>query len=206
MSESENIMLKHTLLAFSLLAVNGAFAQAKRFDIVGERLEYRNLATVESITEFETFTGRTSKVTGSLTFDPKKKTGTGSIAVDVASIDTGIPLRNEHMREAGWLDAAKYPNITFTANRVQYLGGDQYRVTGTFTMKGVSKPLTTTATVRYRAAGEATKAAGFDGDVVQVTTKFKIKLSDFNVIIPAPAKGKVANEVLITLSAYGVAK
>lgn len=199
-------MLKPTLLAFSLLAVTSGFAQAKKFDIVGERLEYRNLATVESITEFETFTGRTSKVTGSLTFDAKKKSGTGSIAVDVASIDTGIPLRNEHMRDSAWLDAAKHPKITFTANRVQSMGGDQYRVTGTFTMKGVSKPLTATATVKYRAAGEATKAAGFDGDVVQVTAKFKIKLSDFGVTIPAPAKDKVANEVLITVSAYGVAK
>ena len=202
--------LSRTMLAIATVSAVAvaptlAVAQEKTFRIVDGRLAYRNLASVESETEFETFTGKTTSVSGALKFDPKKKSGSGSIAVDVASIDTGIPGRNDHMKGAQWLDAASHPQIKFVTTSVRSLGGDRYQVRGKFTMKGVTKDITTTATLRYRAAGEATKAAGFDGDVAQILTRFNINLSDYGVTIPAPAKGKVANTVSITLSAYAVA-
>ena len=202
--------LNHSMLviaAVSAAAIAPSFASAqeKTFKVVDGRLAYRNLASVESETEFETFTGKTTAVTGSIKFDPKKKTGSGSVAVAVDGIDTGIPGRNDHLKGAQWLDAAKHPSIKFVTTSVRSLGGDKYQVKGKFTMKGVTKDITTTATLRYRAAGEATKAAGFDGDVAQILTRFNIKLSDYGVVIPAPAKGKVANDVSITLSAYAVA-
>ncbi len=195
-----------TLALSALPFASTSFAANKTFTVVGDRLEYRNLATVESNTEFETFTGRTTKVSGSLNFDPAKRTGNGKIVVDVASLDTAIPARNEHMRGAQWLDASKYPTITFVATKVKSQRNDAYQVTGSFTMKGITKTITANAKVKYRAASEATKAAGFDGDVVQVSTTFKIKLSDYGVVIPSQAAGKVSNEVAISLSAYAVAK
>ena len=199
--------MKAPILVLASLALAAtSMASSKVFTIVGQQLEYRNLATVESNTEFETFTGRTSKVSGSITFDPQKKTGTGVVEVDVASLDTAIPTRNEHLRSAMWLDAAKYPTTKFVATKVRAGRGDNYTVTGNFTLKGVTKTITANARVKYRAAGDATKAVGFDGDVLQVATSFKIKLSDYGVTIPAPAKGKVSDEVVIALSSYAVAK
>jgi len=199
-------MLAIATVSAAAIAPSLAMAQEKTFRIVDGQLAYRNLASVESETEFETFTGKTTNVSGSLRFDPRAKTGSGSISVDVASIDTGIPGRNDHMKGAQWLDAAKHPKISFVTTSVRSLGGDRYQVRGKFTMKGITKDVTTTATLRYRAAGDATKAAGFDGDVAQILARFNIKLSDYGVTIPAPAKGKVANTVAITLSAYAVAK
>ena len=194
-------------LAASLLALSAfGFAAEKTFTVVGDRLEYRNLATVVSESEFEAFTGKTTKVSGSLTFDMAKKTGSGTIMVDVASIQTGIPTRDEHMRSAQWLDAEKFPSIKFETKSVKSAGGDKYRVTGNLTLHGVTKTITINATVKYRAASPAVKSAGFDGDVVQIATKFDIKLSDYGVTIPAPAQGKVSNEVTLGISAYATAK
>jgi polyisoprenoid-binding protein YceI len=193
------------MLPLILSSVALAGAATKTFKVVGERLEYRNLATVESETEFETFTGKTTKVSGSIDFDVAKKTGNGTIIVDVASIDTGIALRNDHMRSANWLDAEKYPTIKFVATKVKAAGQDQYTVSGKLTIKGVTKDVITKVRLKYKPFSEDVKTAGFSGDVVQLYTKFSIKLSDYGVVIPAPAKGKVSDKVELTVSAYAVA-
>lgn len=198
--------MKHALILASLaLLATSAFAQTKTFNVVGDKLEYRNLATVESVTQFETFTGRTTKIGGAFRFDPKTKTGGGRITVDVASIDTGIPLRNEHMRSGQWLDAEKTPLIIFETTKVQSRGGDNYRVTGKITMRGVTRTVTTNATLKYRAASADTQKAGFTGNVVLLTTNFNLKLSDFGIKISGPAEGKVSNNVTVAVRAYATA-
>jgi polyisoprenoid-binding protein YceI len=180
-----------------------AVAAPAKFTIVTDKLEYRNLATVESTTEFETFTGKTTKVTGWFNFDQAKKTGDGVINVDMGSLDTGIPTRNDHLRSAGWLDTAKHPTATFKTTKVAFVRGDDYKVTGQFTLRGVTKTITTTAKLKYRAASADTKKAGFDGNVAHLFARFNVKLSDYAIKIPDVAKGKVGETVTITLSAYG---
>jgi hypothetical protein len=49
----------------------------------------------------------------------------------------------------------------------------------------------------------STRNAGFKGDVLQVRSQFKLKLSDYKVTIPPQAKGKVAETVTIKLTVYG---
>lgn len=195
---------KHRSLALAALGLLAASALAtpKTFTIVTDKLEYRNLATVESTTEFETFTGKTTKVTGSLIFDPAAKTGSGKVSVDLSSIATGIDARDDHMRSPQWLDTAKYPTAVFQTTRVVHTTGDNYRVTGQFTLRGVTRTLTTQARVRYRAESEETKKAGFTGNVIHLFTKFDVKLADYGVKIPDIAKGKVSPTVTITVSAY----
>jgi polyisoprenoid-binding protein YceI len=163
----------------------------------------RQLAIVESVADFETFTGKTNKITGSLSFDVAKKTGSGKIEVDLASLETGIAMRDEHFRSARWFDTTKNPTAVFETTKVQHVRGDNYKVTGKFTLKGVTKTITTDATVRYRPESDATKKAGFKGDVLQVTTKFKVKLSDFGITDTSIDAGKVANEVTISVTAFG---
>jgi polyisoprenoid-binding protein YceI len=195
-----------TMFLVAALALTAAAqGPAKQFKIVGDRLEFRNLATVESETEFETFIGKTTKVSGSITFDPRTRVGGGSISVDATSIDTGIALRNEHMRGEQWLNTGKNPSIRFEATRVEPLAGEQYRVTGRFTLNGVTRTVTANARLRFRQAGEQTRAAGFEGDVVQVSTKFDIRLSDYGIRIPAATSGKVNNTVAIGISVYATA-
>lgn len=192
----------------SLLVVAAALAvaQPKPFKVVQDKLAYRNLATVESTTEFETFTGRTTAVGGSLRFDPKSHTGSGYIEVAAGSLDTGIEARNGHLRSATWLDSEKYPSIRFDATKVAYVGGDNYKVTGKLTLHGVTRSITASVRVRYRAESADTQKVGFAGDVVQVYTRFNLKLSDYGIKIPAVAAGKVGETVSVTLSAYATTK
>lgn len=189
------------LVAASLIA-GAASAQSMTFRLVSTA-QTKQVATVESKTAVETFTGRTDQVTGTISFNPTTKTGGGTISLPVNSIDTGIPLRNEHMQSAQWLESAKNPNITFRVSSVRHLQGDNYEVKGSFTMKGVTKPVTTTATVKMQKSSAATRQAGFKGDVLQVRSSFKVKLSDHGVKIQGQAVGKVSDEVTISVTLFG---
>lgn len=186
------------LLALAALSLAAASAAPAKFQVVSTA-ENANVMTVESETAVENFTGRTSKISGALTFDPVARTGGGTVTIDGASIDTGIGARNEHMRSAGWLNFDKAPQVKFAATRVTRVSGDQYRVVGNLTMNGITRPVTASATVRYTPAGDATKAAGFKGNVLAVSTKFNVKLSDFSVTNRSITAGRVSDELAISV-------
>ncbi|MFN3266865.1 MAG: YceI family protein [Deinococcales bacterium] len=158
-----------------------------------------SVATVESNSDIENFTGRTSKISGEIVFDRSAKTGSVSIVVDGSSIDTGVPLRNEHMRSADWLNFDNNKDIKFVSTRVRNTSGDNYSVTGNLTMRGVTKVVTATGSLKLTAASKVTESMGIKGDVVALNTKFSIKLSDFGVKHPAIQAGRVNDKLDIIL-------
>src|SRR5262245_10471150 len=63
--------------------------------------------------------GHFGKFSGSFNYDGKALSGlTAQAAVDVASIDTGIEKRDNHLRSPDFFDAQKYPSITFKSTKV----------------------------------------------------------------------------------------
>lgn len=75
--------------------------------------------------------------TGTVVLDGKAiKEATGTI--QTASIDTGVPQRDDHLRSPDFFDAAKFPTITFKTKRVEQ-SGDQTILIADFTMRGVTK-------------------------------------------------------------------
>ena len=183
-----------------------AQAAEKTFVVGKSGMDARQIVVIESDTTFENFTARTAKVSGNLKFDPDKKTGSGKVTVDLASLDTGIPTRDEHMRSPQWLDVAKYPTATFEITGGKFVKGDEYNITGKFTLHGVTKTINVKARVRYAPESEKTKSNYFQGDVLQVQTKFNIKLSDYGIKIAPIAKDKVNNELTISFTAFGDSK
>ena len=159
--------------------------------------------TVRSVTDLEDIVTTTNAVTGSITCDRAKGTGSVSLTVKADTLDTGIPARNGHLQGEPWLDTAKFPEIRFQSTSVKHLKGDAYEITGDFSMRGVTKPVTAQAEVRFRDDEKALKA--FGGPAVKATATFSIKLSDFGV----KAQGiglKVSDSLDISLSDFGVDK
>ena len=70
----------------------------------------------------------------------------GTIRVAAASIDTGVKKRDDHLRSADFFDAAKYPDITFSATSVA-LSGEGATVSGTLTVRDQTRPVTVSGTV-----------------------------------------------------------
>ena len=82
---------------------------------------------------FGTFEG--TVVTGD---DPLDSSVTATI--DLASIDTGIAKRDEHVRSADYLDVAKYPTMAYRSTGVRR-DGDDLVLDGELTLRGLTRPV-----------------------------------------------------------------
>jgi polyisoprenoid-binding protein YceI len=78
---------------------------------------------------------------------------TGTITVAAASIDTGVKKRDDHLRSADFFDAAKYPDITFSATSVT-LSGENAAVAGTLTVRDQTRPVTVSGAVSANGTDE----------------------------------------------------
>ncbi len=60
------------------------------------------------------------------------------VSIDPASIDTGEPRRDAHLRSADFFDVAAHPTMGYASRRIEKVG-DRYRVVGDLTMHGVTR-------------------------------------------------------------------
>ena len=63
-------------------------------------------------------------------------------SIDINSIDTTQPARDEHLKSGEFFDAATYPHIKFKSTSFKKIGDDDYALTGNLTIKNVTKPVT----------------------------------------------------------------
>ena len=77
------------------------------------------------------------------TFDKDKLASFNLQAVaQVDSIDTNNKKRDEHLKSPDFFDAKKFPTISFKSTHLEKQSDTQYKVTGDFTMHGVTKSVT----------------------------------------------------------------
>jgi polyisoprenoid-binding protein YceI len=79
---------------------------------------------------------------GTVRLDPKdfsRSSFEGEI--DVASIDTGVADRDNHLRSNDFFDAPNHPKIKFKSSRIEAKGEGEYVVHGDITIRGVTKPI-----------------------------------------------------------------
>ena len=115
---------------------------------------------------------------------PDLSDATIELTVDASSINTGIEMRDNHLKSADFFDVAKNPSITFKSTSVKKNGANKFTISGNLTMNGVTKPVTLDAVFRGTAKNPAANNATVAG--VQFTTT--IKRSDFGIgqKFPAP--------------------
>jgi polyisoprenoid-binding protein YceI len=168
----------------------------------------RNQVEFQSKTPLETFEGKTSRLTGSVSFDPADvSTMTGRLAVDLASLDTGIGLRDSHMR-GQVLHCEKYPEAVLAITSVLTSGSPALqngqpmtaKVLGDLTLHGVTKPVTADVVATWRQASSETAKRG-PGDLLDVEARFAVKLSEFGMPRPQMLVMKVSDEIRLTIRA-----
>ena len=87
--------------------------------------------------------GSYSGLTGPLSLDETDYTHSKvEVDIPVATLSTGDPQRDGHLKSADFLDAEKYPAILFKSTNIDSKGGADYAVTGDLTIHGVTKPVT----------------------------------------------------------------
>lgn len=84
--------------------------------------------------------GEFTKFSGKATGDPANPTAaTIEATIEAASIDTRSEQRDTHVKGADFLDAAKFPTITFKSKKIEAAGAGKAKVTGDLTLHGVTK-------------------------------------------------------------------
>ena len=112
-----------------------------------------------------------------------------TVSVPLATLDTGIALRNQHMRDK-YLETAKYPNAVFTVPKASLAlpNGGTGDTAGTLALHGKQKPVKVHYVVTKEAAGYA----------VSGTTR--VNMSEFGIEQPSFAGATVKPDVDVTVS------
>ncbi|MET4677187.1 MULTISPECIES: YceI family protein [unclassified Luteibacter] len=145
---------------------------------------------------FSNPTANLGQVDGTLVYDEAAPTkSTVEVTLPLSGLDTFVPKLDEHLKSADFLDAAKYPNITFKSTKVVSAGKDKLKVTGDLTAHGVTKPVTLDVTLNKVGPHPMMKvqSVGFDATAT-------IKRSDFGVGAYVP---NVSDEIKIRITTEG---
>ena len=108
---------------------------------------------------------------GTIDFDQKAIANSStSASIDVKTIDTNNPKRDEHLKSADFFEVEKYPQITFTSKKVE-----EGKMTGDLTMHGVTKEVL----LSFTFTGTANDARGNERVGFSATTEIDRK--DFGI-------------------------
>jgi polyisoprenoid-binding protein YceI len=122
--------------------------------------------------------------------DPSNLEGiSGKVSYQTKNLETGLKTRDEHLRSDEWLDADKYPEISFEVKGMKDIkiissdggkGTIEATVMGTYSMHGKTKSIVVPIKLIYIKESESSKKRA-SGDFLSVEGKFQIALKDFEV-------------------------
>jgi polyisoprenoid-binding protein YceI len=123
-----------------------------------------------------TVRGQFRKFGGTVEIDPKDFTRSSFEGeVDIASIDTGNPDRDNHLRTGDFFDAPGHPKLVFKSTRIESKGDGEFRVHGDITIRGVTKPLT------LEVEFHGTSKDPYGRNLAGVTARGSVNRKDFGV-------------------------
>lgn len=140
------------------------------------------------------FEARTSMLSGDLGVDPSRPAVlNGALSVDLASLDTGIALRNRHLREnylevqkGDGFDRAVLSEIALEEGSAAEAGG-KTAFTGVLALHGTRRPVSGEARIERTRSG------------VRVEASFPVALPEFGIAKPRYLGVGVRDEVQVTV-------
>ncbi|SDA24264.1 Polyisoprenoid-binding protein YceI [Methylobacterium sp. UNC378MF] len=127
---------------------------------------------------FSNYAGGFSDVSGTLELQPKNpSTAKLSVKIPVASVTTTSAKLTDELKGDQWLDAAKFPDMTFVSTKVVPAGKDHAKVTGDLTLHGVTKPVTLDVTLVGAGVNPLSKkyTVGFEATGTLKRSEFGVK-------------------------------
>ena len=62
--------------------------------------------------------------------------------MDIGSVDTGETGRDNHLKSADFFNHEEHPQMKFVSKQIESKGGNEYRLIGDLTIRGITKPVT----------------------------------------------------------------
>lgn len=154
------------------------------------RFEYNHFGYSNQIQRFD-------KTSGKVVLDRAAKKASVDVTIDAKSVNTGVPLLNEHIQGPDFFDTAKYPTITFKSTKVTFNGDKPATVEGNLTVKGITKPVTLTITSFQEMPHPMMKKEAIGANAIA-----KVKRSEFNMGKYTP---NVSDDITLSIAVEALA-
>jgi len=137
-----------TLTPFTVAAALLAAASLAQAEAVTYAVEPMHTYVTFEVRHIGTSTnrGRFDKKEGSITLDRAAKTGRADITIDTASISSGLPMFDGHLRGDNFLRVKDFPTAKFVGDKFSFDGDKVSAVSGMLTLLGKTQPITLNAT------------------------------------------------------------
>ena len=199
-------MLRPALSLASLLIATTLVAEPRTYTI---RPDGKNVAGFILSDAIETVDGTTPRVTGTIVADVANPAASSvEIVVDLSVLDTGIKLRDQHVRER-YAQTDKFPEAKFTSVSIDAPPGPiasnqpvEIKVTGDYEMHGVKRRITVPVRVVVIPESAVSRSTRGPGDLIHATANFKVQLSDYGIKVP---QSFVGNAVDLRLDVFAAA-
>ncbi len=184
------------LVCLGMNGTNAVLAQTKKFnwDAV-----HSNINFAVDYLKFSETTGRFTKSTGSFAFSKADfSDAVVTVEADVNSVNTDNEQRDGHLKSPDFFDANNYATIKFTSNSFKKVKGNNFKLSGQLTMKGITKNVVADAIY----LGENADAYGQTHSMWKVT--FKVNRQDYKVSFTknnATGDAVLGDEVRLSINA-----
>jgi polyisoprenoid-binding protein YceI len=141
-----------------------------------------------------TVVGRFADVSGTIVLEERRPASAqATVAVGVASVDSGLPRRDDHLRSAAFFDGARHPNLTLSSRMIEEIdrAGGRYRVMADLTIRGVTRAVRLDVRLTH-----AQDAAGWTR--VVIATETVLNRRDYGLVWNGLLL-RVADDVAVTL-------
>ncbi len=145
--------------------------------------------------------GNFAEFDGSITIGETPDASTAQATMKAVSIETGAPDRDAHLRSGDFLEAEKYPELTFANARVLGQKGSKFTVAGDLTIKGVTKQ------VELAVELDGVVTDPFGNEKLAVSARTEINREDFGMTWNAALETGgvlVSPKVIIEIEAQAV--
>jgi len=169
-------MLKKIVAAAVLAVILSASARAEIWEI--DKVHSSVGFSVRHLVIAKT-TGNFTEFTGTVDFDGHDLSrGSVEFTVEMASINTDNAKRDDHLRSADFLDAEKFPTMSFTSKKVIQGKGQEFRLVGDLTIHGISREVAFDCVFFGTITGPMGKTrAGFSAETTINRQDFDVKWS-----------------------------
>jgi polyisoprenoid-binding protein YceI len=118
--------------------------------------------------------------------------------INVASVNTGLAKRDDHIKKPEYLDAVNFAEMSFISSKVEAKSATEGVMTGKFTMHGVTKEISIPFTVLgFGADPWGGMRSGFEG-------KTTIKASDYGFSWMKKENAPVGDDIEVVLLIEGI--
>jgi polyisoprenoid-binding protein YceI len=83
------------------------------------------------------------------------------IDIDLSSLDVANDEFEGELKQPAWLDVERHPVARFVSTSIKHQGGNRYQVTGTLSLKGITREITVPMTLRKDASGNNVAEGSF---------------------------------------------